>query len=366
MGLDPLGYPWAVPLPTGEGHLAHMCLSPPIPVHKGVLMELDPAELLPGEEEPHLPLFGLHTPAEGLGLASLQGLCVALGPDGLAAGLREELRQAKATLALHRRTWLHWDGLWRALQELLWDPRGLEPPTRRELELRCGVQGMAQALPPMEAPPAPLLSLLELRLAAKVLDLSIYHAGEAAPELPLAEAAPTLAEERDPPRAVLRLGAALREEAQRLQRARWRRQHLQGALQSQRRRYQEVLGRCWALLGALASASCAGALQELDQQHGLYLEGKGVALLLKIRLEELGLLLASYPPLTVAAHQCIKQRISLAMEDAERQGQDLRAVLSAYQGLGAGLEELASAYGRLQEAVDQKRWALQQLHPLSS
>ncbi|XP_062484203.1 HAUS augmin-like complex subunit 4 isoform X2 [Pezoporus occidentalis] len=344
MGLDPLGYPWAVPLPTGEGHLAHMCLSPPIPVHKGVLMELDPAELLPGEEEPHLPLFGLHTPAEGLGLASLQGLCVALGPDGLAAGLREELRQAKATLALHRRTWLHWDGLWRALQELLWDPRGLEPP----------------------APPAPLLSLLELRLAAKVLDLSIYHAGEAAPELPLAEAAPTLAEERDPPRAVLRLGAALREEAQRLQRARWRRQHLQGALQSQRRRYQEVLGRCWALLGALASASCAGALQELDQQHGLYLEGKGVALLLKIRLEELGLLLASYPPLTVAAHQCIKQRISLAMEDAERQGQDLRAVLSAYQGLGAGLEELASAYGRLQEAVDQKRWALQQLHPLSS
>ncbi|XP_065555217.1 uncharacterized protein LOC136024071 isoform X2 [Lathamus discolor] len=327
-------------------------------------MALDSAELLPEEEEPHLPLFGLPPTAEEVALAPLlQGLSAALGPDGLTAGMRKELQQAKAALALHRRTWLHWDGLWRALQELLWDPRGIEAPTRRELLLHCGVQGMAQALPPMEASPAPLLPLLELRLAAKVLDLSIYHAGEASPELPLADATRTLAETWDPPPAVLRLGVVLREEAQRLQHARWRRQHLKWALQSQCRRYQEVLHRCWALLGALASARCAGAVQELDQQHGLYLEGKGVALLLKTRLEELGLLLASYPPLTVAAHQCIN--ISLAVEDAERHGQELQAALSAYHGLGAGLEELASAYGRLQEAVEQKRWALEQLHPLS-
>ncbi|XP_065555219.1 uncharacterized protein LOC136024071 isoform X3 [Lathamus discolor] len=307
-------------------------------------MALDSAELLPEEEEPHLPLFGLPPTAEEVALAPLlQGLSAALGPDGLTAGMRKELQQAKAALALHRRTWLHWDGLWRALQELLWDPRGIEAP----------------------ASPAPLLPLLELRLAAKVLDLSIYHAGEASPELPLADATRTLAETWDPPPAVLRLGVVLREEAQRLQHARWRRQHLKWALQSQCRRYQEVLHRCWALLGALASARCAGAVQELDQQHGLYLEGKGVALLLKTRLEELGLLLASYPPLTVAAHQCIKHSISLAVEDAERHGQELQAALSAYHGLGAGLEELASAYGRLQEAVEQKRWALEQLHPLS-
>ncbi|KQK81390.1 HAUS augmin-like complex subunit 4 [Amazona aestiva] len=127
----------------------------------------------------------------------------------------------------------------------------------------------------------------------------------------------------------------------------------------------QVLGRCWALLGALAGSGCAGALQELDQQHGLYLDGKGVALLLKTRLEELGLLLASYPPLTVAAHQCIKRSISLAVEDAERRGQELRAALSAYQGLGVEMDELASAYGRLKEAVEQKRWALQQLRPTS-
>ncbi|KAM9520891.1 HAUS augmin-like complex subunit 4 isoform 1-T1 [Guaruba guarouba] len=325
-------------------------------------MALDPAELLPEKEEPHLLLFGLPPPAEGLGLGPLlQGLSAVLGPDGLTAGLRGELWQAKAKLALHRRTWLRWDGLWRALQELLRDPCGIDPHTRQELELRCGAQGIAQALPPMEAPPAPLLPLLELRLAAKVLDLSIYHTGEAALEPPLAGVVPPLAETRDPPPAVLRFVVTLREEAQRLQSARQRRQHLRGALQSQGRRYQEVLGRCWALLGTLAGAGCAGALQELDQQHGLYLESKGVALLLKTRLEELELLLASYPPLTVAAHQCIKRRISLAVEDAERQGQELRATLSAYQGLGAGLDELASAYERLQEAVEQKRWALKQL-----
>ncbi|KAM4645282.1 HAUS augmin-like complex subunit 4 isoform 2-T2 [Amazona ochrocephala] len=334
-------------------------------------MALNPAELLPvEEEEPHLLLFGLPPPAERLGLAPLlQGLSAVLEPDGLTVGLRGELRQAKATLALHRRTWLHWDGLWRALQELLWDPCGIEPPvshgTRRELELRCGAQGMAQALLPMEAPPAPLLPLLELRLAAKVLDLSIYHTGEATPEPPLLETVPPLAEAGDPPPVVLRFVVALREEAQRLQRARQRHQHLQGALRSQRRCYQEVLGRCWALLGALAGSGCAGALQELDQQHGLYLDGKGVALLLKTRLEELGLLLASYPPLTVAAHQCIKRSISLAVEDAERRGQELRAALSAYQGLGVEMDELASAYGRLKEAVEQKRWALQQLRPTS-
>ncbi|XP_030898254.2 HAUS augmin-like complex subunit 4 isoform X2 [Melopsittacus undulatus] len=215
-------------------------------------MALDPAELLPEEEEPYLPFFGLPTPAEGVGLGPLlQGLSAALGPDGLTADLRRKLRQAKATLALHRRTWLQWDGLWRALQELLCDPRGILPPTRREVELRCGVQGTAQALPPMEPPPAPLLPLLELRLAAKVRDLSIYHAGESAPELPLAETVSTLAEARDPPPAVLRLGAALREEVQRLQRARCRRQYLQGALQSQRRRYQEgsLWCRCWAAAG---------------------------------------------------------------------------------------------------------------------
>ncbi|KAM8988961.1 HAUS augmin-like complex subunit 4 isoform 2-T2 [Ara ararauna] len=303
-------------------------------------MALDPAELLPEKEEPHLLLFGLPPPAEGLGLGPLlQGLSAVLGPDGLTAGLRGELWQAKAKLALHRRTWLRWDGLWRALQELLRDPCGIDPP----------------------APPAPLLPLLELRLAAKVLDLSIYHTGEATLEPPLAGVVLPLAETQDPPPAVLRFVVTLQEEAQRLQSARQRRQHLQGALRSQGRRYQEVLGRCWALLGTLAGAGCAGALQELDQQHGLYLESKGVALLLKTRLEELELLVASYPPLTVAAHQCIKRRISLAVEDAERQGQELRATLSAYQGLGAGLDELASAYERLQEAVEQKRWALKQL-----
>ncbi|KQK81389.1 hypothetical protein AAES_81964 [Amazona aestiva] len=148
-------------------------------------MALNPAELLPvEEEEPHLLLFGLPPPAERLGLAPLlQGLSAVLEPDGLTVGLRGELRQA---------------------------------------------------------PPAPLLPLLELRLAAKVLDLSIYHTGEATPEPPLLETVPPLAEAGDPPPVVLRFVVALREEAQRLQRARQRHQHLQGALRSQRRCYQEV------------------------------------------------------------------------------------------------------------------------------
>ncbi|KAM6188359.1 protein arginine N-methyltransferase 5 isoform 3-T3 [Sarcoramphus papa] len=77
-------------------------------------------------------------------------------------------------------------------------------------------------------------------------------------------------------------------------------------LERQRRACPQVLGRCGALLGRLAGERCAGAQAELDRHRAEYLEAKGAAMLLKIRLEELTVLLDTYPPEKVEAHRRIR------------------------------------------------------------
>ncbi|XP_072705369.1 HAUS augmin-like complex subunit 4, partial [Ciconia boyciana] len=237
----------------------------------------------PPDEDPP-PLSGA-TPQElraHPGLARLlQGLGCALGPDGLSPPLDRELRQAEAELALRRGAWLRWESLWRGLQELLRDPRHLEPPVLRALE---------QAL-----------TLAELRRGPPAFT----------PLLP-------------PPQA---------------------------------------LGRCGALLGRLAGEGCAGAQAELDRRRADYLEAKGAAMLLKIRLEELTLLLDTYPPEKVEAHRRIRAVLEAASERAAGEAAGARAALAAFGGLGPRFEALAGEYGRLRERLAHRRWALRQLRP---
>ncbi|GAB0202265.1 HAUS augmin-like complex subunit 4 [Grus japonensis] len=296
-------------------------------------------DLLPVEEEPPLPLNTV-TPEElraHPGLARLlRGLSCALGPDGLNAPLERDLRQAEAALALRRRTWLRWETLWRGVQELRRDPRDLEPPVLQALEralalaeLRRGPSAFAPLLPPAQDPSplrARLLPELERRLAEKTGELSDYHGGGGSPRPPKF------------PRAPRRAGGS-------------------------RRAYAEVLGRCGEVLGRLAGQSCAGAQAELDGRRAEYLEVKGAAMLLKIRLEELGVLLDTYPPDKVDAHRRIRAGLEAESERAAAQASGLRAALAAFGELGPEFGALAGEYGRLRERLGHRRWALRQLRP---
>ncbi|XP_069633933.1 HAUS augmin-like complex subunit 4 [Haliaeetus albicilla] len=324
-------------------------------------MALPGSDLLLTDEDPPQPLGGA-TPQElraHPGLAELlRGLGCVLGGDGLSPPLEKELRQAEAALALHRGAWLRWESLWRGLRELLRDPRGVEPPVLQELEqvlalaeLRRGPPAFAPLLPPPKDPTllrARLLPQLEHRLAEKVEELSSYHKGP-----PPSPPAP-----QNPPRGV---AEGLAAEHHRLRRARHRGRSLSRLLERQRRAYPQVLGRCRALLARLAGERFAGAQAELDRRRAEYLEAKGTAVLLKIRLEELNVLLDTYPPEKVEAHRRIRAALEAAGERAAGEAAGARAALAAFGGLGPRFGALAGEYGRLRERLGHRRWALRQL-----
>ncbi|XP_058709250.1 HAUS augmin-like complex subunit 4 [Poecile atricapillus] len=107
-----------------------------------------------------------------------------------------------------------------------------------------------------------------------------------------------------------------------------------------------------------------GSLQaHLDRGRGLYLLAKGGAVLLKSRLEELRILLDSYPAPTIEAHRRIRAGLSERRRAAEAQAAILGAELAALRGLGPEFRDLALELGRIRRESDRKRWALRQLRP---
>ncbi|KAM4754428.1 HAUS augmin-like complex subunit 4 [Cyanocitta cristata] len=125
--------------------------------------------------------------------------------------------------------------------------------------------------------------------------------------------------------------------------------------------YPEALGRCRSLLGRCRRLGEGQAL--LDGGRGRYLLAKGGALLLKIRLEELRLLLDTYPAPTVQAHRRIRDSLAGGRHAAEAEAAILGAELAALRELGPELRALALELGRIRRECAQKRWALLQLRP---
>ncbi|XP_052635248.1 HAUS augmin-like complex subunit 4 [Harpia harpyja] len=245
------------------------------------------------------------------GLAGLlQGLGCVLGGDGLSPPLEKELRQAEAALALRRGAWLRWESLWRGLRELLRDPRGVEPPA------------VPRSLPPTPPPRIPPFSepgccpSWSTVWPRRWKNFPATTGGPPRPPQP----------PKTPPRGV---AEGLAAEHHRLRRARRRHRSLSQLLERQRRAYPQVLGRCRELLARLAGERFAGAQAELDRRRAEYLEAKGTAVLLKIRLEELNVLLDTYPPEKVEAHR----RIRAALE-AAREGERLGRRRGARGGAG--------------------------------
>ncbi|XP_016161248.1 PREDICTED: HAUS augmin-like complex subunit 4, partial [Ficedula albicollis] len=97
----------------------------------------------------------------------------------------------------------------------------------------------------------------------------------------------------------------------------------------------QVLSRCLALLSQLCSLRQLQA--HLDEGRGRYLQAKGGATLLKSRLEELRVLLDTYPAPTVEAHRRIRwQRALIGLELAVGVANIAQLIDSWHAPRGAG------------------------------
>ncbi|KAH1182440.1 HAUS augmin-like complex subunit 4 [Mauremys mutica] len=323
------------------------------------------------------------------GLANLLlGLTPYLDPSGLSTPLARQLEQAGKELQLRRAAWLRWEALHRLLQEALREQRAGRGDASPSLEHRKFLETLEQRLllgelsrilepgpslcgarPPLLGlgapdllellPPSQDLALLrqhlpqeiEERLRCKGLALLSYHrpdsdgAGESARCAmlwPLAE--------------------GLAAEQRRLQAGRSRRRELMGLLERQRAAYPQVLLRCLGLLRRLALEHRLGAQAQLDQLNTHYLEVKCSAMFLKIRLEELSLLLDTYSPESVEVHRAIRAGLQGAVQQQEQELATAQKILATYESLGPEFEGLVQEYAQLCGAVENKRWALHEFN----
>nr|XP_042700863.1 HAUS augmin-like complex subunit 4 [Chrysemys picta bellii] len=106
------------------------------------------------------------------------------------------------------------------------------------------------------------------------------------------------------------LAEGLAAEQRRLQAAQNRCRELMGLLERQKAAYPQALLRCLGVLRRLAQEHRLGTQAQLDRLNTHYLEVKCSAMFLKIRLEELSVLLDTYSPEKVEAHRAIREPCS--------------------------------------------------------
>ncbi|XP_042333503.1 HAUS augmin-like complex subunit 4 [Sceloporus undulatus] len=309
----------------------------------------------------------------------LIGLTKHMDSSGLSVNLAQQMEEAKKELQLQRANWLKWEALQRLLREairelgtgpLTQDRKFLEvleqqlliAELKRMLDVDPSLQGTQPSLLGLEAshvlellPPKQELEQmqkqlpmeLEKRLKSKCLALLSYYRPESdsAGETARAAMFGTLPE-------------SLVVEKQRLQETQDRHKELVGLLEQQKAAYPQVLLRCLAMLKRLAREYRLGTQSELDQLNTQYLELKCSAMFLKIRLEELSILLETYTPEKVDVHRKMRDNLQATLSQEEQNLATSRKILSNYETLGPDFEELVKEYARLQAIIENRRWAL--------
>ncbi|KAL8177217.1 UNVERIFIED_CONTAM: hypothetical protein K2H54_043407 [Gekko kuhli] len=340
------------------------------------------AELLQPDSSSRLPPCSLTDEdlAACPGLANLlMSLTKHMDSSGLSTNLAQQLEEARKQLHLSRANWLKWEALHRVLQEALRDSGSglaahekkflevleqqlLLGELRRILDSGPSAQGVQPSL--LGLVPSDLLELLppnqemeemqkrfpvelEKRLKNKCSAILSYFCPEsdAAGQIPRATMMGTLAE-------------SLAAEKQRLQEARDRDRELMGLLEQLKAAYPQVLLRCLVLLKRFAREHRLGAQSELDSLNTQYLEIKCSAMFLKIRLEELSVLLETYVPEKVDVHRVMRDRLQAAIRQEEQDLAASRKILSSYEILGPEFEELVKEYAQLQAIIENRRWVL--------
>ncbi|KAH0626189.1 hypothetical protein JD844_001022 [Phrynosoma platyrhinos] len=323
----------------------------------------------------------------------LLGLTKHMDSSGLSVNLVQQMEEAKKELQLRRANWLKWEALQRLLQEALRELGTGPTPTqnkkflevleqqlliaelKRMLDVEPSMQGTQLSLLGLEAshvlellPPKQELEQmqkqlpmeLEKRLKSKCLALLSYYRPESGLDIeslgfsPLADGAGETA------RAAMfgTLPESLAVEKQRLQEAQARHKELLGLLEQQKAAYPQVLLRCLAMLKRLARDYRLGTQSELDHLNTQYLEMKCSAMFLKIRLEELSILLETYTPEKVDVHRKMRDNLQATLSQEEQHLATSRKILSNYETLGPEFEELVKEYARLQAIIENRRWVL--------
>ncbi|KAM6450249.1 HAUS augmin-like complex subunit 4 isoform 2-T2 [Liasis olivaceus] len=314
------------------------------------------------------------------GLANLlMVLTKRMDSSGMSIALAQPLEEATKELQMHRANWLKWEALQRLLQEALLE-LGADPAPqdkkfletleqqllvvelKRVLDLDSSLQNsrpsvlglepanLTEFLPAhqeLEQMQKRLPTELEKLLKARCLAVLGYYrpesdsAGGAAQSIMLGTLAESLATEK-----------------QHLKEARAQQEELIGCLEQQKAAYPQVLLRCLALLKRLAREFRLGVQSELDQLNTQYLEIKCSAMFLKIRLEELNILLETYTPEKVNVHRMMRDNLQASLSQEEQDLATSRKILSNYEILGPEFEELVKEYTRLQAVIENRRWVL--------
>nr|XP_048676600.1 HAUS augmin-like complex subunit 4 [Caretta caretta] len=298
----------------------------------------------------------------------LLGLTPYLDLSGLSAPPASHPLQAGKELQLRRAAWLRWEALHRLLQEAL-------------MEQGAGMEDASPALPDRK-----ILETLEQRLLlgelSRILEPGPSLRGSRPPP-----AGPGVVSGRgagagpgsgggsrsDPcsrrPRGetarcamLCTLAEGLAAEQRRRQAARSRRRDLMGLLERQRAAYPQVLLHCLGLLQRLAQEHRLGSQAALDRLNTHYLEVKCSAMFLKIRLEELSVLVDTYSPEKVEVHRAIRASLQGAVQQQEQELATARKILAAYESLGPEFEGLVQEYAQLCGSIENKRWALQEFN----
>ncbi|XP_043913949.1 HAUS augmin-like complex subunit 4 [Protopterus annectens] len=124
--------------------------------------------------------------------------------------------------------------------------------------------------------------------------------------------------------------------------------------------YSMVLLNCLSVLHKLARDCRLKVQSEVDQIKTQYLESKCSATFLKLRKEELEILLNTYTPEKIQVHRKIRDTLNEMVAKEEQEKATVSKNVSAYMVLGKEFEELVNEYKHLRLEIENKKWALQE------
>ncbi|ESO98216.1 hypothetical protein LOTGIDRAFT_187302 [Lottia gigantea] len=126
--------------------------------------------------------------------------------------------------------------------------------------------------------------------------------------------------------------------------------------------YYQSLVDCLSLLEKLIVEFRLQGQTESDTITTKWLKSRCDAMSLKIRLNQLQVLCDTYSAETVKALQVIRGHLDEATEESNKDLVRITQALSAYDSVGMGFESLVDEYSQLRSELENKRWAMTELH----
>ncbi|XP_069881082.1 HAUS augmin-like complex subunit 4 isoform X2 [Dipodomys merriami] len=264
--------------------------------------------------------------------------------SGLSLNLAKEQAQVWKKVRLHKTTWLRSEVLQRIIQELL-------------VEYYVKTQGtnLTEDKKDFAWMRARLQMEVEEQLKRKCFTLLCYHD-------------PNSDADRETLKAtkVWKLAEVLVNEKQHCQDAKSQQKEQLVLLEKKSATYSQVLLRCLTLLQRLLQEHRLKTQSALHRINAQYLEVKCSAMILKLRMEELKILSDTYTAEKVEVHRLIRDRLEGAIRLQEQDMEKSQQVLSTYEILGEEFDRLVKEYTQLKQAMENKRWALQEFNKACS